>query len=87
MAFRTAIVIAIFLIGLGGLARESFAQYSPRKHTRRLGIIHLRDISRLPQLMPTTMHRCRLVITICRPPVDPTSAQPILVKSIPWRPD
>jgi hypothetical protein len=42
----------------------------------------LRDISRLPQLMPTTMHRCRLAITICRPPVDPTSAQPILVKSI-----
>jgi lipoprotein-anchoring transpeptidase ErfK/SrfK/transposase-like protein len=29
MAFRTAIVIASFLIGLGGLARESFAQYYP----------------------------------------------------------
>ena len=29
MAFRTAIVIASFLIGLEGLARESFAQYYP----------------------------------------------------------
>ena len=29
MAFRTAVVIASFLIGLGGLARESFAQYYP----------------------------------------------------------
>ena len=29
MTFRTAIVIASFLIGLGGLARESFAQYYP----------------------------------------------------------
>src|SRR5215510_11475538 len=29
MAFRTAVVIAGFLIGLGGLARESFAQYYP----------------------------------------------------------
>jgi hypothetical protein len=86
MAFRTAVVFAGFLIGLGGLARESFAQYYRRKHTRRLGIIHLRDISRLRQLM-TMMHRCRLVITICRPPVDPTPAQPVLVKSIPWRPD
>src|SRR5262245_46206975 len=29
MAFRTAVVIAGFLIGLGGLGRESFAQYYP----------------------------------------------------------
>ena len=29
MAFRTAVVIASFLVGLGGLARESFAQYYP----------------------------------------------------------
>jgi hypothetical protein len=29
MAFRTAVVIASFLIGLGGLVRESFAQYYP----------------------------------------------------------
>src|SRR6266446_6144224 len=29
MAFRTAVVIASFMIGLGGLARESFAQYYP----------------------------------------------------------
>src|SRR4029450_10834410 len=29
MAFRTAVVIASFLIGLGALARESFAQYYP----------------------------------------------------------
>jgi lipoprotein-anchoring transpeptidase ErfK/SrfK len=29
MAFRTAVVIASFLIGLGGMARESFAQYYP----------------------------------------------------------
>ena len=29
MAFRAAVVIASFLIGLGGLARESFAQYYP----------------------------------------------------------
>src|SRR5262249_59045913 len=29
MAFRTAVVIASVLIGLGGLARESFAQYYP----------------------------------------------------------
>ena len=29
MAFRTAVVIASCLIGLGGLARESFAQYYP----------------------------------------------------------
>ena len=81
MAFRTAVVIASFLIGLGAVARESFAQYYPRKHTRRLGIIHLRDIRRLRQLMPTTMDHCRLVITI------PTPAQPVLVKSIPWRLD
>ena len=47
----------------------------------RLGIIHLRDIRRLRQLMPTTMDHCRLVITI------PTPAQPVLVKSIPWRLD
>src|SRR5438132_5091523 len=29
MVFRTAVVIASFLIGLAGLARESFAQYYP----------------------------------------------------------
>src|SRR5262250_1150874 len=29
MAFRTAVVIASFLIGLGAVARESFAQYYP----------------------------------------------------------
>jgi lipoprotein-anchoring transpeptidase ErfK/SrfK len=29
MAFRAAVVIASFLIGFGGLARESFAQYYP----------------------------------------------------------
>jgi len=29
MAFRTAVVIASLLIGLGGLVRESFAQYYP----------------------------------------------------------
>ena len=29
MAFRTAVVIASFLIGLGAMARESFAQYYP----------------------------------------------------------
>jgi lipoprotein-anchoring transpeptidase ErfK/SrfK len=29
MAFRTAVVIASFLVGVGGLARESFAQYYP----------------------------------------------------------
>ena len=34
MAFRTAAVIASFLIGLGGWARESFAQYYPRKPSR-----------------------------------------------------
>jgi hypothetical protein len=80
MAFRTAIVIVSFLIGLGGMARESFAQSTPRKRTRRLGILHLRDISRFRQLMPT-------MITICRLAVDPTPAQPVLVKSIPRRPD
>src|SRR6516164_5800901 len=33
MAFRTAIVIASYLIGIGGLARESFAQYySPQAY-------------------------------------------------------
>ena len=52
---------------------------TPRKHTRRLGIIHLRDISRFRQLMPT-------MITICRLAVDPTPAQPVLVKSIPPAP-
>jgi hypothetical protein len=51
-----------------------------RKHTRRLGIIHLRDISRFRQLKPT-------MITICRLAADPTPAQPVLVKSIPRRPD
>jgi lipoprotein-anchoring transpeptidase ErfK/SrfK len=56
---------------------------TPRKHIRRLGIIHLRDISRFRQLMPTTMHRCRLVITICRPPVDPTAAQLVLRRGDP----
>ena len=80
MAFRTAVVIASFVIGLGAVARESFAQYYPRKHTRRLGIIHLRDIPRFRQLRPT-------MITICRLAADPTPAQPVLVKSIPWRPD
>src|SRR5262249_44630782 len=29
MAFRTAVVIASFLIGLGAVSRESFAQYYP----------------------------------------------------------
>ena len=52
----------------------------PAKHTRGLGIIHLRDIRRFRQLRPT-------MITICRLAVDPTPAQPVLVKSIPWRPD
>ena len=31
MAFRTAVVIASFLIGLGAVARESFAQYYPQQ--------------------------------------------------------
>ena len=48
--------------------------------TRGLGIIHLRDIRRFRHLRPT-------MITICRLAADPTPAQPVLVKSIPWRPD
>jgi hypothetical protein len=51
-----------------------------RKRTRRLEILHLRDISRFHQLMPT-------MITICRLAADPTPAQPVLVKSISRRPD
>jgi hypothetical protein len=84
MAFRTAIVIASFLIGLEGLARESFAQYYPSQAYPPPRDYPLAGYQPPP---PVDADRCRLVITICRPPVDPTSAQPILVKSIPWRPD
>jgi hypothetical protein len=76
MAFRTAVVIASFLIGLGAVVRST----TLRKHTRGPGIIHWRDIRRFRQLRPT-------MITICRLAADPTPAQPVLVKSIPWRPD
>ena len=78
MAFRTAVVLA-----LEDWCARALRSTTPRKHTRRLGVIHLRDMSRFRQLMPTKMLHCRLVITICRPPVDPTPAQPVLDKSIP----
>jgi hypothetical protein len=81
VASRTAVVIASFLIGLGAVARESFAQYYPPQAYPRPRIIHLRDLRRFRQLRPT-------MITICRLAVDhPTPAQPVPVKSIPWRPD
>jgi hypothetical protein len=61
MASRTAVVIASFLIGLGAVARESFAQYYPPQAYPR------------PRDYPLAGY--------------PTPAQPVPVKSIPWRPD
>ena len=87
MAFRTAIVIASFLIGLEGLARESFAQYYPSQ-----AYPPPRDYPLAGYQPPTPLEADD---DAPLPPryydlpaaVDPTSGQPILVKSIPWRPD